>query len=74
MFYYIDFWFFFYTIKKGTSSTSQISEKRKTTPHMYNLNMDQMLCGHIVHFFEAPETTIGNGREESTELVLKGPG
>lgn len=41
---------------------------------MYNLNMDQMLCGHIVHFFEAPETTIGNGREESTELVLKGPG
>ncbi|PVD36027.1 hypothetical protein C0Q70_02997 [Pomacea canaliculata] len=58
----------------GTSPTSQISEKRKTTPHMYNLNMDQMLCGHIVHFFEAPETTIGNGREESTELVLKGPG
>ncbi|KAL8616438.1 hypothetical protein ACOMHN_041041 [Nucella lapillus] len=58
----------------GDSAAAEIAEKRKTVPHIYNLNMDPQLTGHIVHFINAPEITIGNGREESTELVLKGPG
>lgn len=58
----------------GGSAAAEIAEKRKTVPHIYNLNMDPQLTGHILHFIDAPEITIGNGREESTELVLKGPG
>ncbi|KAK7487439.1 hypothetical protein BaRGS_00021280, partial [Batillaria attramentaria] len=58
----------------GDSHAAEIAEKRKTVPHIYNLNMDPQLCGHIVHFIDEPEKTIGNGREESTEIVLKGPG
>nr|KAG5700038.1 hypothetical protein BaRGS_028275 [Batillaria attramentaria] len=59
---------------RGDSHAAEIAEKRKTVPHIYNLNMDPQLCGHIVHFIDEPEKTIGNGREESTEIVLKGPG
>ncbi|XP_076455652.1 kinesin-like protein KIF28 isoform X2 [Babylonia areolata] len=58
----------------GDSGSAEIAEKKKKVPHIYNLNMDPQLTGHIVHFINAPEITIGNGREESTEIVLKGPG
>ncbi|XP_070175288.1 kinesin-like protein KIF28P isoform X2 [Littorina saxatilis] len=58
----------------GNTGAAEMAEKRKTVPHIYNLNMDPQLTGHIVHFIDAAEITIGNGREQSTELVLKGPG
>ncbi|XP_076437363.1 kinesin-like protein KIF28 [Babylonia areolata] len=58
----------------GDNHAAEVAEKRKKVPHIYNLNMDPQLTGHIVHFIDQPSITIGNGREESTELVLKGPG
>ncbi|KAH9524310.1 Kinesin-like protein kif28p [Bulinus truncatus] len=59
----------------GASLQSEINAKKKTTAHMYNLNFDPFLTGHIINFFDTPAEKIGNGKDEGpTELVLTGPG
>lgn len=52
---------------------AEINEKKKSHPHLYNLNMDPMMCGRIIHFIiEDDETIIGNGKAEGTDLCLRG--
>jgi len=54
---------------------SQTAEMKKTIAHLYNLNPDPQLTGHIINFFDTPLERVGNGKsEEETELVLVGPG
>lgn len=54
-------------------SIAEINEKKKAHPHLYNLNMDPMMCGRIIHFIiEDDETIIGNGKAEGTDLALRG--
>ncbi|KAI8767400.1 kinesin protein KIF28P [Biomphalaria glabrata] len=59
----------------GDNVQTQINAKKKTTAHMYNLNTDPLLTGHIINFFDTPAEKIGNGKDEGeTELILTGPG
>ncbi|KAK0053203.1 kinesin-like protein KIF28P, partial [Biomphalaria pfeifferi] len=59
----------------GDNVQAQINAKKKTTAHMYNLNTDPLLTGHIINFFDTPAEKIGNGKDEGeTELILTGPG
>ncbi|KAK3106540.1 hypothetical protein FSP39_022244 [Pinctada imbricata] len=55
---------------QGTGTDfAAIAEKKKTTAHLSNLNMDPQLSGHIVHFIETPEAVLGSGGE----IVIRGP-
>ncbi|CAL1536203.1 unnamed protein product [Lymnaea stagnalis] len=57
------------------NTQAEIAQRKKTTAHMYNLNLDPFLTGHIFNFFDTPAEKIGNGKDEGpTELVLTGPG
>ncbi|XP_014675259.1 PREDICTED: kinesin-like protein KIF28P, partial [Priapulus caudatus] len=49
---------------------SRINEARKTTPNLYNLNMDAQLSGMICHLLEVGENTIGN---KGCDITLQGP-
>ncbi|KAK3595061.1 hypothetical protein CHS0354_043156 [Potamilus streckersoni] len=51
--------------------TAEIQEKKKKIPHFSNLNMDPMLTGHVIHFFEQPESILGSA--EDCKFRLKGP-
>ncbi|KAH3701132.1 hypothetical protein DPMN_076116 [Dreissena polymorpha] len=57
---------------------AEINEKKKTYPHMYNLNSDPQMTGRIIHFLVKSdstmddETIIGNGKAEGTDLTLRG--
>ncbi|WAR06090.1 KIF28-like protein [Mya arenaria] len=57
---------------------AEINEKKKTWPHLYNLNMDPQMTGKIIHFMVQgdntmdDETIIGNGKAEGTDLTLRG--
>ncbi|XP_045207845.2 kinesin-like protein KIF28P isoform X2 [Mercenaria mercenaria] len=54
-------------------SIAEINERKKTDPHLYNLNMDPMMTGRIIHFMnDDKEVIIGNGKAEGTDLVLRG--
>lgn len=61
---------------QGTGSykdIAEINEKKKRLPHLYNLNSDPMLTGHIIHFIENDqETVIGNGKDKETDLTIRG--
>lgn len=54
--------------------SNAINEKKKamkSTPHLYNLNLDPQLTGHIIHLLDNDETTIG--KEEASKIRLNGP-
>lgn len=52
---------------------AETNEKKKTYPHLYNLNMDPQMTGKIIHFIiQDDETIIGNGKAEGTDLTLRG--
>lgn len=53
----------------GGADFAAIAEKKKTVPHLSNLNLDPQLSGHIVHFLEAPEVCLG----AEGDIVFKGP-
>lgn len=53
----------------GGADFAAIAEKKKTVPHLSNLNLDPQLSGHIVHFIEAPEVCLG----AEGDIVFKGP-
>ncbi|XP_062578631.1 kinesin-like protein KIF28P isoform X1 [Saccostrea cucullata] len=53
----------------GGTDYHAIAEKKKTVPHLSNLNLDPQLSGHISHFLEAPEICLGF----EGDIVLKGP-
>ncbi|XP_041372207.1 kinesin-like protein KIF28P [Gigantopelta aegis] len=55
----------------GTAGLAELAEKKKTVPHIYNLNMDPMLTGHIVRFLEKPEVKLGKGSD--CDILIKGP-
>ncbi|CAH1773103.1 unnamed protein product [Owenia fusiformis] len=52
---------------------SETNEKKKTTPHIYNLNFDPQLSGRIVYFTELPENKIGSKKGDPSDIVLAGP-
>ncbi|KAL5010885.1 hypothetical protein ScPMuIL_013190 [Solemya velum] len=57
----------------GGTDTAAVNEKKKTIPHIFNLNMDVQLTGHIVHFLDSPEKVVGSGKAEGVEIILPGP-
>ena len=52
---------------------SEQNKKRKTVPHLYNLNFDPQLSGRIVYFVEAGKVTVGNSKGEPCAITLMGP-
>ena len=52
---------------------SETAEKKKSTPHIYNLNFDPQLSGRIVHFIDGEKKAVGNGKGEGIDIVLVGP-
>ncbi|KAI6188028.1 putative tRNA N6-adenosine threonylcarbamoyltransferase [Aphelenchoides besseyi] len=58
---------------KEGEDRSQIEARRKTDPHMWNLNEDPALTDMIVHFIEEGDNRVGNGQSQnSTNIQLKG--
>lgn len=49
------------------------NEKKKSTPHLFNLNIDSQLSGKIIHFIEKDTTKIGNKNGEQSDITLGGP-
>ncbi|GAB1603468.1 hypothetical protein Ahia01_000628100 [Argonauta hians] len=45
--------------------------KKKSVAHIYNLNMDPQLTGHVIYFLEDPPITVG--KSETNRICLKGP-
>ncbi|KAL4229280.1 hypothetical protein ACF0H5_012320 [Mactra antiquata] len=55
------------------SDIAALNEKKKTHPHLYNLNMDPQMTGKITHIIDQDdEIIIGNGKCEGTDLTLRG--
>ena len=52
---------------------SKVNERRKTIPHVYNLNFDAQLSGRIVQFVDEDRETVGNPKGDKTDIVLNGP-
>ncbi|XP_064643927.1 kinesin-like protein KIF28 isoform X2 [Lineus longissimus] len=48
-------------------------KKKKTVPHISNLNFDPQLSGHIVHFAEGSRRITGKRSDDSNDIVLMGP-
>ncbi|OWF37465.1 Kinesin-like protein KLP6 [Mizuhopecten yessoensis] len=62
--------------ERGDSGTdfNAVDEKKKTTPHLYNLNQDPQLSGRIVHFLEGENITIGScAAEGDVNIRIVGP-
>ncbi|CAD5119498.1 DgyrCDS8102 [Dimorphilus gyrociliatus] len=58
----------------GSTKNNEMNEKKKAlknTPHLYNLNFDPQLTGHIFHLLNNDETIIG--KDESSNIRLNGP-
>ena len=53
----------------GVSGMAELTEKKKTVPHIYNLNMDPMLTGHIVRFLDKPEVKFGKGGDCDIQVI-----
>eukprot|EP00056_Hartaetosiga_gracilis_P019456 m.14277 g.14277 ORF g.14277 m.14277 type:complete len:965 (-) comp7711_c0_seq1:436-3330(-) len=54
---------------------SREKEKRKTTPHLLNMNQDPALHGVISYFLEKEEVVVGSGRGgKNADIVLRGAG
>ncbi|XP_069121894.1 kinesin-like protein KIF28P [Argopecten irradians] len=59
--------------REGTDFNA-VDEKKKTTPHIYNLNQDPQLSGRIVHFLEGDNILIGSsGSEGEVGIRIVGP-
>ncbi|XP_052091437.1 kinesin-like protein KIF28 [Mytilus californianus] len=60
--------------EQGTGGTdlADIKEKKKTIPHIYNLNMDPQLTGHMFHFLDAPSKSFG-AATEGIDITIHGP-
>jgi len=59
---------------KAKNSSTDIAiataaEERKTRPHLYNLNMDPMLTGMIVHILQDGVNTIGRGKQDPSPSI-----
>lgn len=56
----------------GSTDLAEINEKKKTIPHIYNLNMDPMLTGHMFYFIDAPTKSFG-AAAEGVDIQMHGP-
>ncbi|XP_046565118.1 LOW QUALITY PROTEIN: kinesin-like protein KIF28P [Haliotis rubra] len=54
----------------GQGNIAEIMEKKKTIPHLSNLNPDPQLTGHIVSFLDSARKTVG---KKDCDLVVMGP-
>ena len=64
-------WFVYLQI---ANSMTEIENKKKNTPHIYNLNMDPQLTGHIFYFFESTPILVGKAEDEANKNIqLMGP-
>ncbi|KAK2143188.1 hypothetical protein LSH36_870g00010 [Paralvinella palmiformis] len=52
---------------------SEMTERKKKEPHIYNLNFDPQLTGKIVHFISGEQVTIGTNKGDPSDIVLMGP-
>ena len=60
--------------KAGGDDLQRIMKAKKTTPHIYNINVDPQLSGRIVHILDKSETQVGNGKnKDEGEIVMIGP-
>ncbi|EDV26227.1 uncharacterized protein TRIADDRAFT_23272, partial [Trichoplax adhaerens] len=61
------------TKSQEATEENRLRDKRKTTPHLWNLNEDPQLTGVVVHFVDPGENTIGNSKAEpEPNIVLNG--
>lgn len=52
----------------------EIENKKKNLPHIYNLNMDPQLTGHIFFFFQSTPIVVGKAENDADgSIQLKGP-
>ncbi|KAI6241485.1 putative tRNA N6-adenosine threonylcarbamoyltransferase [Aphelenchoides fujianensis] len=59
--------------KFGGEDRSQMEARRKTDPHLWNLNEDPALTDMIVHFIDEGDNRVGNGQSQTaTNIQLKG--
>ncbi|XP_076031819.1 kinesin-like protein KIF28 [Oratosquilla oratoria] len=54
-------------------SLKRKEEDKQTKPHLYNLNVDPMLSGRILHILKPGVTTIGNNKGEESDITMLGP-
>ena len=74
------------TNNAGTSSATSIASdvsvvvvdntelERKTNPHLYNVNMDPLLTGRLVHILRNGVTVVGKSALEPNLIQIIGPG
>ena len=63
----------FFFFQGSYKDIAEINEKKKKFAHLYNLNADPMLTGHITHIIENDvEIVIGNGQDKETDLTIRG--
>lgn len=56
------------------NSMLETENKKKNLPHIYNLNMDPQLTGHIFYFFESTPIMVGKAvNNAGGSIQLKGP-
>lgn len=60
-----------YLLQSG-SDLAEINEKKKTVPHIYNLNMDPQLTGHVTYFLDTQSKSFGAG-DDGIDVVMHGP-
>eukprot|EP00049_Salpingoeca_infusionum_P014008 m.261034 g.261034 ORF g.261034 m.261034 type:complete len:963 (+) comp15570_c0_seq2:394-3282(+) len=60
--------------KETAGAEAEEQKKKETVPHFWNLNADPALTGVISHFVETDMCVIGNGQDDSVNIVLKGLG
>lgn len=59
---------------KIANSMVEIENKKKNLPHIYNLNMDPQLTGHIFFFFQSTPIVVGKAENDADgSIQLKGP-
>lgn len=52
---------------------TEMTEKKKSTPHICNVNFDPQLSGKMCQFIEADKVTVGNSKGDPSDIVLSGP-
>lgn len=51
-----------------------MNKDKDTKPHVFNLNMDPMLSGRIVHVLKKKQTEVGNRKGGESDITMIGPG
>ncbi|XP_047482876.1 kinesin-like protein KIF28P isoform X3 [Penaeus chinensis] len=54
-------------------SIAKKEEEKQKKPHIYNLNVDPLLTGRVVHILRPGANTVGNRKGEESNVTIIGP-